>query len=384
MIRLKNRASVVVIGGGVVGCSIAYNVAKKGITDVVLIEKSFLSSGATGRCGAGVRQQWGTKQNCLLARESMRIFENFKDILEINRDIELKQKGYLLLAYSENELKQFKKNIEIQHSLSIPARLVTPQEAKEIVPGLNIDKLVGGAFCPTDGHANPFQVNIGYAEAAERLGVEINKFTEVKGIRVKNNSIIGVETNKGFITTSKVVDAAGGWSQQIAKWVGVELPIYSERHEILVTEPVKPMLDPMLMSFSFNIYCQQTPEGSFIMGYGPENEPPSYNMNSSWEFLETMSQKATFLLPSLKNIRIIRQWAGLYNMSPDKQPIVSKLNEVEGFYIACGFSGHGFMLAPAIGILMADIITESELTYDVVLDIERFKRGEIIAEPSVV
>ena len=384
MIRLKNRASVVVIGGGVVGCSIAYNLAKKGITDVVLIEKSFLSSGATGRCGAGVRQQWGTKQNCLLARESMRIFENFKDILEINRDIELKQKGYLLLAYSENELKQFKKNIEIQHSLSIPSRLVTPQEAKEIVPGLNIDKLVGGAFCPTDGHANPFQVNIGYAEAAERLGVEINKFTEVKGIRVKNNSIIGVETNKGFITTSKVVDAAGGWSQQIAKWVGVELPIYSERHEILVTEPVKPMLDPMLMSFSFNIYCQQTPEGSFIMGYGPENEPPSYNMNSSWEFLETMSQKATFLLPSLKNIRIIRQWAGLYNMSPDKQPIVSKLNEVEGFYIACGFSGHGFMLAPAIGILMADIITESELTYDVVLDIERFKRGEVIAEPSVV
>lgn len=384
MIRLKNRASVVVIGGGVVGCSIAYNLVKKGITNVVLIEKSFLSSGATGRCGAGVRQQWGTKQNCLLARESMRIFENFKDILEINRDIELKQKGYLLLAYSENELKQFKKNIEIQHSLSIPARLVTPQEAKEIVPGLNIDKLVGGAFCPTDGHANPFQVNIGYAEAAERLGVEINKFTEVKGIRVKNNSIIGVETNKGFITTSKVVDAAGGWSQQIAKWVGVELPIYSERHEILVTEPVKPMLDPMLMSFSFNIYCQQTPEGSFIMGYGPENEPPSYNMNSSWEFLETMSQKATFLLPSLKNIRIIRQWAGLYNMSPDKQPIVSKLNEVEGFYIACGFSGHGFMLAPAIGILMADIITESELTYDVVLDIERFKRGEVIAEPSVV
>ncbi|PNR94841.1 FAD-binding oxidoreductase [Petrotoga sp. 9PWA.NaAc.5.4] len=381
---MKNKASVVVIGGGVVGCSIAYNLAKKGITDVVLIEKSFLSSGATGRCGAGVRQQWGTKQNCLLARESIRIFENFKDILEINRDIELKQKGYLLLAYSENELKQFKKNIEIQHSLSIPSRLVTPQEAKEIVPGLNIDKLVGGAFCSTDGHANPFQVNIGYAEAAERLGVEINKFTEVKGIRVKNNSIIGVETNKGFIETSKVVDAAGGWSQQIAKWVGVELPIYSERHEILVTEPVKPMLDPMLMSFSFNIYCQQTPEGSFIMGYGPENEPPSYNMNSSWRFLETMAQKATFLLPSLKDIRIIRQWAGLYNMSPDKQPIVSKLNEVEGFYVACGFSGHGFMLAPAIGILMADIITESQLTYDVVLDIERFKRGEVIAEPSVV
>jgi len=155
---LKNRASVVVIGGGVVGNSIAYNLAKRGVKDVVLVERSFLASGATGRCGAGVRQQWGTRQNCLLARESMKVFENFKDTLNVNVDIELKQKGYLLLAYSNNELEQFKKNIKVQNSLGIPSKLVTPQEAKYIVPDLNTDKLIGGAFCPTDGHANPFKV----------------------------------------------------------------------------------------------------------------------------------------------------------------------------------------------------------------------------------
>jgi len=381
---MKNKANFVIIGGGVVGLSIAYNLAKRGIKDIVLIEKSYLGSGATGRCGAGVRQQWGTKQNCLLAKESMKVFENFKDILQIKRDIELKQKGYLLLAYSAKELEQFKKNLEIQHSLNIPSVLLTPQQAKEIVPDLNTENLVGAAFCPKDGHANPFQVTFGYAEAAQQLGVEINKFTEVIDIKTRNNKIIGVQTNKGFIETQKVIAAAGGWTQEIAKMAGINLPIFSERHEILVTEPVKKILDPMLMSFSYNIYCQQTPEGSFIMGYGPEGEPPSYNMDSSWKFLEIMSKKATFLLPPLKNIRIIRQWAGLYNMSPDKQPIVSKIDQMEDFYVACGFSGHGFMLAPALGVLMADIVTDSELTYNVVLDIGRFERGEIIAEPSVV
>ncbi|MGY4687117.1 NAD(P)/FAD-dependent oxidoreductase [Petrotoga sp. DB-2] len=381
---MKNKANFVIIGGGVVGCSIAYNLAKKGVKDVVLLEKSYLSSGATGRCGAGVRQQWGTKQNCLLASESMHIFEHFEDILQIKRNIELKKKGYLLLAYSDKELEQFKKNIVVQHSLNIPSILLTPKEAKEIVSDLNIEKLVGAAYCAKDGHANPFQVTLGYAEAAQRLGVEINKFTEVKDIITKNNTALGVQTNKGFIECKKVVVAAGGWTQNIVKMAGLDLPIYSERHEILVTESVKNVLDPMLMSFSYNIYCQQEPNGSFIMGYGPENEPPSYNMESSWEFLETMSKKATWLLPPLKNIRVIRQWAGLYNISPDRQPIVSQINQLEGLYVACGFSGHGFMLAPAVGILMADIVTGDQLTYNVILDLERFNRGEIIEEPSVV
>lgn len=381
---MKNKASAVIIGGGVNGVAIAYNLAKNGMKDIVLLEKKYLSYGATGRCGAGVRQQWGTYQNCLLAKESMKIFENLNDILQVKRDIELKQKGYLLLAFSDNEMEQFKKNLEVQHSLEIPSRIVTPKEAKEIVPFLNTEDMVGGAFCPTDGFANPFLVTLAYAEAAERLGVQINKNTTVTSIKLEKEKIKGVETNNGFIETDIVVNAAGGWSQDIGKMVGLELPIFSERHEILATEPVKEILGPMIMSFSYNIYCQQTPHGSFIMGYGPKNEPQGYKQNSSWQFLEEMAKKVTHLLPPTKKLRVVRQWAGLYNISPDRQPIVCESEKVPGFYIAAGFSGHGFMLAPAVGIIVSDMILNKNLTWDVKLDLGRYARGETIEEPSVV
>ncbi|SHF31530.1 sarcosine oxidase subunit beta [Marinitoga hydrogenitolerans DSM 16785] len=380
---MKNKASVVIIGGGVIGVSIAYNLAKAGLKDVVLLEKKYLAYGATGRCGAGVRQQWGTKQNCILSRESVKIFENINDILETDIDIEFKQKGYLLLAYTEKEWNQFKKNVKLQNSLGINSKLLTPQEAKEIVPFLNTEKLLGAAFYDKDGHANPFLTTIAYAQAAKRLGVEINKGVEVKNIYIKNGRIKGVYTDKGFIETEKVVNAAGGWSAEIGKMAGVDLPVYSERHEILATEPVNEILGPMVMSFSYNIYCQQTPHGSFVMGEGPKKSVEN-NIKSTWQFLESIAEKVTWLLPPTKNLRVVRQWAGYYNISPDHQPIVGDCKEIEGFYMAIGFSGHGFMLAPAVGILMKDIILGNNLTWDVVLDIGRFERKEIINEPSVV
>ncbi len=381
---MKNKASVVVIGGGVVGCSIAYNLAKLGVKDIVLLEKNYLASGSTGRCGAGVRQQWGTEMNCRLAKGSMKIFENMNETLETKRDIELKQEGYLLLAYSEKEMTQFKKNIELQHSLDIPSRLVTPEEAKDIVSYLNTDKLLGGAFCPTDGHANPFLVTQAYADAAKRLGVEINTYTEVIGIKQEKGKIVGVETNRGFISAEKVVNAAGGYSQLIGEMVGIEIPVYSERHQILVTEPVEPLQGPMVMSFSYNIYCQQSPHGSFIMGFGDPNEPRDFNIRHSWEFLEEMADKATWLLPPLKHLRVVRQWSGLYNITPDRQPILCEIPEVTGLYLAVGFSGHGFMIAPMVGIVLAEMITGQELSIQLDLDLGRFERGELILEPSVV
>ena len=381
---MKSSADVVIIGGGVVGCSIAYNLARLGVKDIVLLEKNFLASGATGRCGAGVRQQWGTEMNCRLARESMKIFENMNEILETKRDIELKQEGYLLVAYSDKEMEQFKKNIRLQHSLDIPSRLITPGEAREIVPYLNTEKMVGGAFCPTDGHANPFLVTQAYAEAAERLGVEINTYTQVTDISREKGKIVGVETDRGFIATDKVVNAAGGYSQVIGQMVGLDLPVYSERHQILVTEPVEKMQGPMVMSFSYNIYCQQSPHGSFIMGFGDPNEPRDFNINSSWDFLEEMAEKVTWLLPPLKHLQVIRQWAGLYNITPDRQPILCQSEEVPGFYMAIGFSGHGFMISPMVGIVMAEMITEQELSMELKLDVGRFERDEMIFEPSVV
>ena len=381
---MKNKASVVVIGGGVVGCSIAYNLASQGISDVVLVEKSFLASGSTGRCGAGVRQQWGTKMNCLLAQKSMEILENMNDILHTKRDIELKQKGYLLLAYTEKEMNQFKKNVELQNSLGIASKIITPAQAREIVPYLNTEKLLGGAFYEKDGHANPFLVTNAYAQAAISLGAEVNTYTEVVSIKRNGSKIEGVQTSKGFISTDTVIDAAGGYSKEIGKMAGVDIPVYPQRHQILVTDPVDEVLGPMVMSFSYNIYCQQSPQGSFIMGYGDPTEPRDYNINSSWRFLEEMAEKAVWLLPPLKNLRVVRQWSGLYTMTEDRQPLICKADEAENFYMACGFSGHGFMIAPMVGKLISEMVLGKKLSIDIELNYKRFEKGELLFEPSVV
>ncbi len=382
---MKKTADVVIIGGGISGLSIAYNLAKKGTKNIVVIEKSYITSGATGRCGAGVRQQWGTEMNCRLAMESIKFFETANEELQYDRDVEFKQQGYLILSSSEKENEQFRKNVELQRSIGIDVNYLSPKGAKEIVPYLNIDKVIGATFCAKDGHLNPFLATDAYAKAAKRLGVEIMTYTEVLGINVEKAKITGVVTSRGEIKTEVVVNAAGGYSNQIGLMAGVDIPVYSRRHQIMVTEPVKEMQEPMVISFSHNFYCQQTPHGSFIVGRGDDDEPTDLRLTSSWEFLEEMSKTLKNILPPLADLRVIRQWAGLYNMSPDKQPIYGIVNEVKGFYLAIGFSGHGFMFAPMTGLLVSEMILGEKTTLDIsTLDLDRFNRGELVFEPSVV
>lgn len=382
---MLKTANVVIIGGGISGCSIAYNLAKKGVKKIVILEKNFLASGSTGRCGAGIRQQWGTEMNCKLAMESINFFETANEELGYDGDIEFKQGGYLLVASTEKEDMQFKKNVKLQKSLGIPVEYLTPKEAKDIVPYLNTDIIISATYCPKDGHLNPFLTTDAYAKAAKRLGVEIYTNTEVLGIKVEKGKIKGVITNNGEISTNIVVNAAGGHAKQIGEMAGVNLPIYAERHQILVTEPVEPMQGPMVMGFALNIYCQQTPHGSFIMGRGDSNEPRDLRVTSSWQFLDKMCKTTKELLPPLGELRIVRQWAGLYTMTPDKHPIYGAVKELEGFYLALGFSGHGFMLGPMTGLLIAEQILGEKNTIDISkLTLERFEKGELVFEPSVV
>jgi len=382
---MNKTASVVIIGGGISGCAIAYNLAKKGVKDIVVIERSFLCSGSTGRCGAGIRMQWGTEMNCRLAKFSTEFYEKANETLEYEYDIEFKQGGYLIVAGNEAEDAQFKKNVELQNRLGIPTKYLTPKEAKEIIPYIDETKIVSATFCQKDGHLNPFHTTQAFANAAKRLGVEIMTYTNVTGIKVEKGRVVGVETDKGFISTPVVVNAAGAYSKGIGSMAGVDIPIFAERHQILVTEPVAPLQEPMYMSFSMNIYVQQTPHGSFIMGRTGENEPTDGRINSSWHFLEEMSKTCCELLPLLKKLNVVRQWAGLYCMSPDRQPIYGPVKEVEGFYLACGFSGHGFMLGPVTGVVMSESILGETPTIPInMLDMDRFERGELLLESSVV
>jgi len=382
--ELPKTADAVVIGGGVIGTSIAYHLAKKGFGRIALVERSYLACGSSGRCGAGVRQQWGTKLNCLLSIDSVKAFERMDEELGYSRSIEFKQGGYLLLAYTRREAEQFRENVRLQQELGIPVSLLTPSEAREIVPILNTDCVHLATFCPTDGHANPFHVTYAYATAGKRLGVKIHTFTEAYDIMTESGKVEGVKTNKGTISTDVVICAAGPYSGVVARMVGLDIPFYPERHQILVTEPVEPVLGPMVMSFSRRFYCQQTPHGSFIMGMGDPKEKPGFSVSSTWEFLVEMAEEITKVLPPVGQLSVVRQWAGLYDMTPDAHPILGS-TPCAGLYLACGFSGHGFMLAPVTGKLISEIVCDEEPSIDIHgLDLGRFERGELVIEPSVV
>lgn len=380
------KANYVIIGAGISGCSIAYNLAIKGVKDIIVLEKSYLTSGSTGRCGAGIRQQWGTKMNCLLAKGSIEFFEKAKDTLRYGGDIEFKQEGYLIVSTNDEEDEQFKKNVELQQSLGIPARKITKEEAKQIIPHLNTDIIKGATFCPTDGHLNPFRMTDAYFQAAKHLGVKFYFNEEVKEIIVKNKKIEKVVTANLEVDTNNVINAAGGFAKEIGDMAGVNIPVYTENHEILVTEPIEKIQGPMVMSFSKNIYCQQVPHGSFIMGRGDPEVAHNHSIESGWKFLDEMAKTVCGILPIIGNLRVIRQWGGSYTMTPDRQPIISDTEDLAGFYLACGFSGHGFMFAPMTGLLLSEIILKQKTTIDILdLHLNRFKNKQVFAyEKSVV
>ncbi|RLF63285.1 MAG: FAD-binding oxidoreductase, partial [Thermoplasmata archaeon] len=217
------KADVVIVGGGVNGCALAYELSLKGIKAVV-VERKHLASGATGRCGAGIRQQWSSRENAALAIESVRIFERLEE--ELGSSIGLRQGGYLIAIHDEKDMEQAEKNVEMQRSLGLDVSILEADEINDIVPILDIEgmKAIGATFCPTDGHADPFKTTYAYANAAMRNGAEIYRFTEVQDIVTDGEEIKAVRTNRGTIKTGVVVNAAGAWSKKIAEMAGIELP----------------------------------------------------------------------------------------------------------------------------------------------------------------
>jgi sarcosine oxidase subunit beta len=384
---MKTKASVVVIGGGVIGAATAYELALRGWKDIVLVEKNTLFSGATARCGAGVRQQWGTEMNLRLSIGSVKRYETLAEELDYSHGIEFSQTGYFMPVYSERQMQQFEKNVSLQRKFGLDVQFLPPEECRNIVPIISLEGLLGATYYEKDGYLSPFHTTAAYAEAAMRKGVCIEKNTEVLGFTMEKNTIRSVATNRGEISCDYVVNAAGGWSQEIAKMVNVALPLYSERHQILVTEPIEPLFRPMVMSFTHGFYTQQEPNGAILMGVGDPNEPKGYNMDHSYHFLQTVAALVTSVLPAVGKARVVRQWSGLYNISPDKAPILGLPKEVTNMYLAVGFSGHGFMVAPMVSEMIAQMMTNEKLSIPEAktqLDIGRYDRGELIVEPSVV
>jgi len=380
---MKNRADVVIVGGGINGCSLAYQLAKKGL-EVVLLEKNYIASGATGRCGAGIRQQWSTKENVKLAMESVKIFERLSREFG---DIGFRQGGYLIAIHDDNEMKQAEKNVEMQRSLGLKVSIIDSDEIIKIVPILDVEGMhaIGATFCPTDGHADPFKTTFAYAREAVKNGAEILTHTEVKAISKNNGRINSVKTDNGEIKTSFVVDAAGVWSKEIARMAGIEIPNVPYRKEIIVTERIKPLFKAMVISFKDGIYFSQQDEGQILGGIPNPHERKGYLTMPTFSFLTHMAKTLTRYAPSLSYIRVLRHWTGFYDVSPDARPIIGEDSKVKGFIHCHGFSGHGFMLSPMVTKILTEYIADNKPSdFLESLSIERFKEKRIDKEVSVV
>lgn len=381
---MQKTADVVVIGGGSIGCSTAYNLARLGFSNIAVLEKGYLCRGSTGRCAAGIRQQWGTEMNCLISRSSIKHFEVMNEMLEYEDDVEFRQNGYLMITYSEKEAAMLKNNLSLQERLGIPVQFLTIEEVKEIAPAVNTERVVASTICMEDGQANPFKVTDAYARAAKKLGVNFYTYTEVTGFRIEAGSIKAVLTDRGEISTPLVVNATGAYASLISKMLGHDLPVKPERHQIVVTEPLDSFLKPLVMNFFHQSYCQQVVNGSMLIGYGNPHEPEGINYNCSWQFIRELAEKVIEQFPIMKNVNVIRHWAGHYGISPDGQPVIGPVPEIEGYYLALG-CGKGFMLSPMIGELVAQTAAGQKTTLPIdILSVERFEKGELIVEPAVV
>jgi sarcosine oxidase subunit beta len=348
---------VVIIGGGIMGLSIAYNLASRGLTDVLVFERGYLAEGASGRNGGGVRQQWSTEINVRLMQESVELCRRFAHELGVN--VWFRQGGYLFIARSAGELARLERNIELQNRLGLPTRMLTPIEANEVVPELDVTGVVGAAFNPSDGILFPWPFLWGYAQRAAALGVRLYTQTAVRALERDREGGWMVSTSRGPVRARRVVNAAGAWSPEVARMVGVEVPTYPVRHEICSSEPLKPFLGPMVSELASGLYFSQSMRGEIVGGC---SLPPTitYSTGSTLRFLITYARRLVALVPVMAGVKVLRQWAGAYDQSPDGNPIVGAIDEAPDFYLACGFVGHGFMMAPMVGALYAEWLTGGE------------------------
>ena len=382
---IPTSADIVIIGGGVMGASIAYHLASRGTRNLVLLEKdSLFGQGATGRCAGGVRYQFSTEINVKLSLESLPMIKRFKD--EIGQDVDYRQCGYLLVATNEKDAVAFKQNVELQNRLGVQTQLLSGDEIRERLPMMNFDDAIAGTFNQRDGIVDPNSVVMGYVNAAQKMGVKAFNNIEVTGINVGGDKIEGVATSQGLIKTRMVINAAGPWAGQVGQMAGVHIPITPIRRQMFTTNPLKdiPKDFPFVIDFARSLYFHREGEG-LLIGMSNQNEKPGFDQNVDEDFELVNLEAAVERMPLLERASRASHWAGLYEVTPDAHPIYGKTH-VDGFLICGGFSGHGFMHGPVSGKLMTELILDGTFsTVDVsMLDLARFDEGRLIKEYNVV
>lgn len=380
---VKSKAKIVIIGGGIMGLALAWNLTQQGETDIVVIEKGYLCAGASGRNGGGIRAQWGTPSLIKLARRSIELMQRFARDMGIN--VWFRQGGYLFLAKSEEVVKRLEKSAALHNQHGVPTQILTADGARDVVPDLTMKGVKAAAWNPKDAVIFPWAFVWGYAKQAQQRGVSVETFTTVQGFEQHNGRITKVVTDRGDIACETVVLASGAWSPEIARLAGVALPNEPHRHEICSSEPLKPFLGPLVSVLDSGLYFSQSMRGEIVGGMGDPKEPSGMNLGSTSRFLARYSQALTEQMPRLGHIKILRQWSGPYDVTPDNSPILGRTPGLPNLLQMSGFVGHGFMMAPAVAERMAKWMAtgESDELFER-FTLSRFAEGRLEREDMII
>ena len=381
---LPQHASVVVVGGGVMGVSTAFHLAEAGVEDVLLLDSGSFGGGSTCRAAGGVRAMFSDEVNIALGARSLEAFARFGE--RPGQEIDLHRVGYLFLLDRPEHVRAMADAVALQNALGVPSRMVDPQEAQRLSPLISTDGLLAAAWSPTDGHCTPESVVLDYATGARRLGATLVPHCAVTGVRVQDGAVTGVVTERGTVATGTVVCVAGPWSQQVAAMAGVDLPVTPLRRQIVVTEPVAdlPAGLPMTIDFSTSFYFHGEGRG-LLMGMSDPDEQPGFSVERSDAWLPRLADAVAHRAPALADVGLAGGWAGLYEMTPDHNALIGESDQVDRFLYATGFSGHGFLMGPAVGEVVRDLVLRRTPPVDVTaLSVDRFATRSLRPEANVV
>jgi len=379
---LKKRYDVVIVGGGAHGLATAYYLKQRGITDVAILEKSYIGSGAAGRNTTILRSNYKTPEGARFYDASIKLYDKLS--AELNFNLLFSQCGHLTLAHTDRAMFVMANRAEVNRLGGIDTRVIGPEEVQRLAPAMDVSEsatypIMGALYHPPGGIIRHDAVVWGFARGADAGGAEIHPYTEVTGLDKANGRITAVRTNRGRVEAGQVINATAGWSTLIADMAGVPLPITTHILQACVTEPVKPLLDVVIVSSQMHIYLSQTDRGEFVMG--SEIEPwTTYRMNGTLNFLQDLTRHTLELFPQLEHARILRAWAGLCDLSPDYSPILGK-TEVENFHVSTGWGTYGFKAAPIVGQTLAELIDTGRQP-DLIepFKLERFYEDKLVSE----
>ena len=384
-----DSADVIIIGGGIVGSSIAYHLAEAGCRDVLVLERETQQGkGSTGKSMGGVRAQFATPINIRMSLDSIAFFARFEEVM--GHPSGYRPQGYLFVATTPAHLDSLRENYRRQLAEGLQeVRLLDARDVAEVAPELRHDDILGGSFCPTDGFVDPYSVMTGFMRMAMERGVRLLRDTAVTGIAVDARGVTGVETSRGFVAGRTVVNAAGAWAGIVARLAGVPLPVEPLRRMLVPTEPFDRVSARSPMVVDMNTGFHYRPEGrGLLLAWNDPEETPGFKLDFDRGFIEKVLTRGVQRLPCLEEAEVNprRAWAGLYEMTPDHHAVLGPVKEVPGFFLANGFSGHGVMHSPATGRIMADLILrgQSDLMDSDLLGFDRFASGRLLHETAVL